>query len=67
MTQLEKLSLVLPDSSWHTTKDLVPEVKHRFSAAIHIAVRKYSCKIKKRQGKDNQYKYRMLVAAKAVG
>ena len=52
MTQLEKLSLVLADGSWQTTKELVQEVRHGFSATIQIVVRKYGCKIEKRQGQD---------------
>lgn len=41
MTQLEKLSSVLADGDWHSTKELVQEVGHRFSATIHTAIKQY--------------------------
>jgi hypothetical protein len=61
MTQLEKLSSVLADGSWHTTNELVQEVGHRFSATMHTAIKKHNYRIEKRRGNDRQYEYRMTV------
>jgi len=59
MTQLEKLSSVLSDGNWHSTEELVQEVGHRFSATLHIAIKKHGFYIEKRRGSDRQFEYRL--------
>jgi hypothetical protein len=66
MTQLEKLSSVLEDESWHSTEELVQEVGHRFSAPMHTAIKKHGYRIEKRRGGDRQYEYRMIVGRSVV-
>jgi biotin operon repressor len=66
MTMLEKLTFVLSDGQWHSTEKLVREVGHRFSATIHIAIRKHGYKIQKRRAQGNQCEYRMLIIAKTA-
>lgn len=65
MTQLEKLSFVLADRDWHSTKELVQEVGHRFSATIHTAIKQHGYQIEKRRGEDHQYEYRMIMTRKS--
>jgi hypothetical protein len=66
MTMFEKLMLVLSDGNWHTTEELVQKVGHRFSATIHIAIKKHFCKIEKRKDICNKFEWRMLTANKVV-
>lgn len=66
MTQLEKLSSVLGDGCWHSTQALVQEVGHRFSATMHIAIKKHGYRIEKRRGPDRQYEYRMVMTTNFI-
>ncbi|NJR61944.1 MAG: hypothetical protein HC769_25815 [Cyanobacteria bacterium CRU_2_1] len=60
------MSSVLSDGNWHSTEELVQEVGHRFSATMHIAVKKHGFRVEKRRGGDRQYEYRMLVTTKTA-
>lgn len=66
MTMLEKLDLILSDGYWHSTEELVNGVGHRFSATIHIAIKKHNYRIEKRRIKRSQCEYRMLIMAKTA-
>ncbi len=66
MTMLEKLSVALSDGDWHSTDELVQEVGHRFSATIHVAIKKHGYKIEKRRARANQCEYRMLIMSKTA-
>ncbi|MGQ9873548.1 hypothetical protein [Leptodesmis sp.] len=63
MTTLEKLMQVLSDGNWHSTKELVQEVGHRFPATIYRAKQKGD-RIEKHRVDRNQFEYRLLVAGK---
>lgn len=60
LTMLEKLLLVLADGQWHLTEELVERVGHRFSATMHVAIKKYGYKIEKRRNSQRQFEYQML-------
>lgn len=59
MTTIEKLLLVLSDSKWHSTEELVQEVSHRFSATIHTAKQK-GYQIDKRRIDREHFEYRLV-------
>jgi TPP-dependent 2-oxoacid decarboxylase len=60
MTQLEKLTAILGDGSWHSTQELVQSVGHRFSATIYTAVNQYGYKIEKRRIERQGFEYRLI-------
>jgi len=60
LTMLEKLTLVLSDGNWHSTEELVERVGHRFSATMHVAIRKHGYRIEKRRNSQRQFEYQML-------
>ena len=60
LTMLEKLLLVLADGQWHVTEELVERVGHRFSATMHVAIKKHGYKIEKRRNGQKQFEYQML-------
>lgn len=66
MTMLEKLKLVLSDGNWHMTEELVRLVGHRFSATIHVAIKKYGYRIEKHRTEGNNCEYRMLIMARTA-
>jgi hypothetical protein len=66
MTMLEKLTLLLSDGNWHETEKLVQEVGHRFSATIHVAIKKHGYKIEKRWTQGGKCEYRMLIIMKSA-
>lgn len=59
MTNFARLIELLKDGLWHTDKELVEKVSHRFGHTIYEA-RKKGCMIEKRSVGGNRYEYRML-------
>ena len=68
MTQLDILQTVLGDGNWHSTDELVQRVGHRFSATVHIAVKKRGYAIEKRRMTQNPraFEYRWINAASCI-
>ena len=61
MTMREKLSQLLADGQWHSAAELVDQVGHRFSAAMHRAVQQDSWQIEKRRANLKTFEYRLIV------
>lgn len=60
MTMREKLAQVLGDGDWHSTKELVEEVGHRFSATLHRAVKEQGWQVEKRRSDARTFEYRLV-------
>lgn len=60
MTQVEQLDQVLQDGQWHSTAELVERVGHRFSAALHRAVKAQGWRIEKRRSDARTFEYRLV-------
>jgi hypothetical protein len=60
MTQVEQLDQVLQDGQWHSTAELVERVGHRFSAALHRAVKEQEWRIEKRRSDARTSEYRLV-------
>jgi hypothetical protein len=60
MTKLELLDQVLGDGQWHSTTELVDLVGHRFSAALHRAVKEQGWRIEKRRSDARTFEYRLV-------
>lgn len=60
MTMMEKLRHVLSDGQWHSTPELVEQVGHRFSAALHRAVKEHQWQVEKRRSDLKTFEYRLI-------
>ena len=59
MTMIEKLAQVLGDGQWHSTSEMVEQVGHRFSAALHRAKKK-GWQVEKRWVVEQMFEYRLV-------
>ena len=60
MTKQEKLAQVLGDGAWHSTAELVAQVGHRFSAALHRAVKEQGWQVEKQRVDVHTFEYRLV-------
>jgi hypothetical protein len=67
MTQVEQLDQVLQDGQWHSTAELVERVGHRFSAALHRAVKEQGWRIEKRRSDARTFEYRLTSRVEVQG
>ncbi|WP_206069811.1 hypothetical protein [Nodosilinea sp. P-1105] len=55
----ERLAQVLGDGQWHSTRELVELVGHRFSAVLHRAKQK-GWQVEKRRADKQMFEYRLV-------
>ncbi len=60
MTMTERLAQVLGDGQWHSTRELVEKVGHRFSATLHRAVKQQGWQVEKRRANSRLFEYRLV-------
>lgn len=63
MTMIDKLAQVLGDGQWHSTSEMVEQVGHRFSAALHRAVKQQGWQVEKRRTDLKTFEYRLVCMA----
>lgn len=55
----DRLVQLMSDGCWHSSKELVEEISHRFSATMHV-LKKQGYKFDKRRIEGQQYEYRLV-------
>jgi hypothetical protein len=61
----DRMLQLMSDGAWHSTKELVEKVSHRFSATKHV-LSKRGYKFEKRRVEDQQHEYRLVVKPRVI-